>query len=166
MPDEQRPEEFGPTGGAIWADAEEWSRRLRPDGCIICRSGAPLDVIAEFQNSWATAPEDVPLAGYVCVVARRHVVEPYQLPGTELEAFWNESMVVAEAVASVVHPVKMNYEIHGNTLPHLHLHLFPRQVDDPYVGGPVDPRFGGFTRPTGEASALQQAIEEYRSRLK
>ena len=165
MHNEQPPVDLGLTGGAVWADPEEWTRRLTPDGCIICRSGAPLDVIAEFQNSWATAPEEVPLAGYVCVVARRHVVEPYQLPGPELQAFWSESMLVAEAVASVVHPVKMNYEIHGNTLPHLHLHLFPRQIDDPYVGGSVDPRVGSFTRPAGEESALGRAIGEYRSRL-
>jgi diadenosine tetraphosphate (Ap4A) HIT family hydrolase len=42
-----------------------------------------------------------------------------------LQAFWSESMLVAEAVDSVVRPVKMNYEIHGNTLPHLHLHFSP-----------------------------------------
>ena len=32
----------------------------------------------------------------------------------------------------------MNYEIHGNTLPHLHIHLYPRQVDDAFVGRPID----------------------------
>jgi diadenosine tetraphosphate (Ap4A) HIT family hydrolase len=42
-------------------------------------------------------------------------------------------MAVAEAVASIVRPIKMNYEIHGNSPPHLHLLLFPRQIDDPYV---------------------------------
>jgi len=164
MPSEQRPVDLGPTGGGVWGNSEEWARRLEPDGCIICRSGAPLEIIAEFENSWATAPEEVPLAGYVCVVARRHVVEPFQLPRPELQEFWIESMFVAEAVASVMHPIKMNYEIHGNTLQHLHLHLFPRQIDDPYVGGPVDPRVGSFTRHAGEASVLGRAIENYRSR--
>jgi diadenosine tetraphosphate (Ap4A) HIT family hydrolase len=165
MDNEPRPVDLGATGGAVWADPEEWTRRLAPDGCIICESGAPLNVIAEFENTWATAPEEVPLAGYVCVVARRHVVEPYQLPGSELQEFWSESMMVAEAVASVVHPVKMNYEIHGNTLPHLHLPLFPRQIDDPFVGGPVDPGVGSVTRRTGEASELGRAIEKDRSRV-
>ena len=55
-------------------------------------------------------------------------------------------MLVAQAVAELVRPIKMNYEIHGNTLPRLHVHLFPRQVDDPYVGGPVDPRVSTFER--------------------
>lgn len=47
-------------------------------------------------------------------------------------------MVVAKALAGALHPVKMNYEIHGNTLPHLHMHLLPRHVGDPFVGRPID----------------------------
>ncbi len=27
---------------------------------------------------------------------------------------------------------------HGNTLPHLHLHLYPRYRDDPFPGQPID----------------------------
>ncbi|MGB6535125.1 MAG: hypothetical protein WBF58_04100 [Xanthobacteraceae bacterium] len=32
----------------------------------------------------------------------------------------------------------MNYEIHGNTIPHLHLHIFPRYRGDPFEGRPID----------------------------
>lgn len=99
------------------------------------------------------------MPGYVCVVARRHVNEPFELPPPERTQFWNDSMLVAEAVASVVSPIKMNYEIHGNTLPHLHLHLFPRQPDDPFVGGPVDPRRCSVKRTPAELLALTTAIE-------
>ena len=67
-------------------------------------------------------------------------------------------MRVAAAVASVVCPVKMNYEIHGNTLPHLHLHLFPRHVEDPFLGGPVDPRRHTVKRAAAELRALTEAI--------
>jgi diadenosine tetraphosphate (Ap4A) HIT family hydrolase len=73
-------------------------------------------------------------------------------------AFWRDAMLVARAVADVVAPIKMNYEIHGNTLPHLHLHLFPRQRDDPYVGGPIDPRAAEFVRSDGDIEALASAI--------
>jgi hypothetical protein len=59
-------------------------------------------------------------------------------------------MKVAAAVASVVSPIKMNYEIHRNTLPHRHPHLCPRHLDDPFVGGPSIrrgwPRFVGNRR--------------------
>jgi diadenosine tetraphosphate (Ap4A) HIT family hydrolase len=53
----------------------------------------------------------------------------------------------------------MNYEIHGNTLPHLYLHLFPRHSDDPFVGGPVDPRRTSVRRTRKELEALTAAIQ-------
>lgn len=123
----------------MWSDTDERRRRRSSGGCVICVDGGPFDIIAETASCWVTAEPDAPLPGYVCVVARTHVVEPYKLPVAQQAAFWVDSMKVARAVAEVVQPVKTNYEIHGNTLPHLHLHLFPRHIDDPYVGGPVDP---------------------------
>ncbi len=36
--------------------------------------------------------------------------------------------------------MKINDEIHGNAEPHLHLHLFPRYLDDPFPGAPIDDR--------------------------
>jgi hypothetical protein len=46
-------------------------------------------------------------------------------------------VAVARVVNELFQPVKLNYEIHGNTIPHLHLHLFPRYVGDPFEGGPI-----------------------------
>lgn len=130
----------------------------RTDGCPICERGAPLDVVAEHDTVWATAGEEAPLPAYVCVVAKHHVVEPFELPERELEAFWREAMHVARVLAELVHPTKMNYEIHGNTIPHLHMHLFPRFSGDPYVGGPIDPAKAVFTRTREELDRLQQAL--------
>lgn len=153
------PVDLGPTGGAVWSRPQEWARRRTPEGCIICASGAPLDIIAELPTAWATAPVEASLRGYVSVVARRHVNEPFELPADEQRQFWADSMRVAAAVASLVEPIKMNYEIHGNTLPHLHLHLFPRHSDDPFVGGPVDPRRASVRRTREELDALAAAIQ-------
>ncbi len=152
------PVDLGPTGGAVWSNPEEWTLRCRGEGCVICQTGAPLDVVAEFESCWVTAQRLAPLPGYVCVVARRHIVEPFELDAHEQAAFWCDAMVVARAVAALVQPIKMNYEIHGNTLPHLHLHLFPRQVDDPFVGGPIDPRAHTVLRSDAEIAALADAI--------
>ncbi len=65
---------------------------------------------------------------------------------------------VAHAVGTEVRPIKMDYEIDGNTLPHLHLHLFPRPADDPYVGGPVDPRRASFHWSAEDIHRLQAVV--------
>ncbi len=46
----------------------------------------------------------------------------------------------AERLARLVGPQKVNYEIHGNTLPHLHAHVYARFRGDRFVGGPIDNR--------------------------
>ena len=115
-------------------------------------------MIAETSSIWATAARRASLPGYVCVVAKHHVIEPFDMTPEQQASFWHDAMLVAQAVAELVHPIKMNYEIHGNTLPHLHLHLFPRRVDDPYVGGPIDPRAAVFERSGADIDALAVAI--------
>ena len=152
--------DLGSTGGAVWCTPALPFRWFGPDGCVICRSGAPLDVIAETLACWVSAPETAPLAGYVCITSKSHVNEPFELPPSEQSAFWRDAMRVAGAVAELLDPVKMNYEIHGNTVPHLHLHLFPRHVDDPYVGGPIDPRQASFRRSAEMIDGLRSSIVE------
>ena len=129
-----------------------------PVACPICRRGHPLDVIAELRTTWVTGQASAPLPGYACVVAKRHVEEPFLLPDDELVAFWRESMAVARALDELYQPLKMNYEIHGNTIRHLHLHLFPRFQGDPYVGGPITMRDHAFTRSADELQRMRDVV--------
>jgi diadenosine tetraphosphate (Ap4A) HIT family hydrolase len=93
----------------------------------------------------------------VCMVARRHVVEPFELPELERRQFWDEAMLVARALNTLFTPAKINYEIHGNTMPHLHMHLHPRFAGDPYVGGPISWRTS-FDRSPQDRQAIADAI--------
>jgi diadenosine tetraphosphate (Ap4A) HIT family hydrolase len=127
--------------------------------CPICAEGEPLDIVAELANTWVTAQVEAPLPGYVCVVSKMHVVEPFELPETELVAFWREAMLAARRVSELFRPRKMNYEIHGNTIPHLHVHLYPRFPDDPYGLGPIDTRVAKFTRTTEQLNAIREAFK-------
>ena len=52
----------------------------------------------------------------------------------------------------------MNYEIHGNVVPHLHLHLFPRYEGDPYGTGVLKVRENSFTRTEQELAAIGDAV--------
>ena len=60
-----------------------------------------------------------------------HVVEPTELSAPEAMRFWLELLHAGRAIERVFGPVKMNYDILGNSVPHLHVHLVPRYADDP-----------------------------------
>ncbi len=104
----------------------------------MCASGHPFGIIAELVHTWITTDPEVAVFGYVCVISKIHAVEPFELPPAEQAAFWRECMLVAERLHRLVRPIKMNYEIHGNTLPHLNMHLFPRVPNDAFAGRPIN----------------------------
>jgi diadenosine tetraphosphate (Ap4A) HIT family hydrolase len=133
---------------------------LGPTPCPICARGAPLDVVAELATTWVTAGTEAPLPGYACVVAKRHVVEPFELADQERIAFWEEAIRVARVLHELFEPIKMNYEIHGNRIPHLHMHLFPRFRGDPYEGLPLDARDVSFTRSREALHRMRAALAE------
>jgi diadenosine tetraphosphate (Ap4A) HIT family hydrolase len=75
--------------------------------------------------------------GYSIVIWRgRHVAEPTELDEDEAAAYWRELLHVGAALERHLEPVKMNYEVLGNSLPHLHTHVMPRYADDPKPGWP------------------------------
>jgi hypothetical protein len=62
------------------------------DECPICSRGKPLDIVGEGSVTWFTAASPSPMLGYLCVVSKRHVVEPFELQGSERAAFWEETL--------------------------------------------------------------------------
>lgn len=75
--------------------------------------------------------------GYTISIWRgRHVVEPTELTNEEAVRYWLEVLHVARALEQHFHPLKTNYELLGNSLPHLHTHLVLRYRDDPRPGRP------------------------------
>ncbi len=141
-----------------WSDLESWRALCDGTACPICAEGRPRDVIAELSSSWVTAPAVALLPGYVAVVAKHHVVEPFEMHPAERSAFWEDLFTAARTLTDLYTPIKMNYEIHGNTIPHFHAHLFPRQPDDPFVGGPIDSRRTSFQRGPEELDRIRRAL--------
>jgi diadenosine tetraphosphate (Ap4A) HIT family hydrolase len=74
--------------------------------------------------------------GYCVLVSRDHATELSQL-GEKRAAFLEEMGLLAEAIEACFQPHKLNYELLGNQVPHLHWHLFPRSANDPEKLRPV-----------------------------
>jgi diadenosine tetraphosphate (Ap4A) HIT family hydrolase len=94
--------------------------------------------------------------GWTVVVFQRHATELFQLAPTERFQLIEEVNRVADISAEVYQAKKMNYELLGNQLPHIHWHLIPRLASDP---APLEPVWRVPHRPlllTG--AALHEAI--------
>jgi diadenosine tetraphosphate (Ap4A) HIT family hydrolase len=114
----------------------------RGEGCPMCAEGRPEETrfgIRFFAGEVADAylqKEDVQ-RGYTIVIWRgRHVAEPTELTEGEAAAYWREVLAVGRALEQTLEPVKLNYDLLGNSLPHLHTHVIPRYADDPKPGWP------------------------------
>ena len=149
---------------STWTNPEEWKRFCRAESCPVCLQGRPTDSIAELEASYVLAGEDAPMKGYCFLLLKRHAVELYELSLDEAAAFMRDIQKVSEVVHEITRAVKLNYEIHGNTIPHLHLHLFPRYVGDAFENQPINPR--AVTTPVYAPGEFTKFAERLRAALK
>lgn len=124
----------------------EWPRRFYEmrEGidCPMCEEGRP-DSTRDGLRFHAGKVSDAYLRrpgiqrGLSVVIWRgRHVAEPTELDRDESLRSWREVLLVGRALEDVFHPVKLNYDLLGNSVPHLHTHVVPRYADDPRPGWP------------------------------
>ena len=122
-------------------DYEGWLHLADPQHCPVCRQ-APMppgmEDIVELPHSWLSAEPVDCLKGACHLIAKEHAVELFDFQPGELLALMQEVQLCAQALKTVTQAVKINYEIHGNTIPHFHVHLYPRYLDDPFPAGPID----------------------------
>lgn len=100
-------------------------------------SGTVSRRVALLPTAVAVLGNDQYYPGYTLVIARRHATELYHLPDHESTAYFQDMLRVARAIDRALSPRKMNYELLGNTVAHLHWHLFPRYADDPNPARPT-----------------------------
>lgn len=124
-----------------WTDPEAWAGLVGGETCPICRDGGPANAVAELEVSIVTMGDGAAtLPGTCALFLRRHAVELHDLSPDEGAAFMRDVQRLSRALAAATGAVKMNYEVHGNTIPHLHMHFFPRYAGDPFENGPINPR--------------------------
>jgi len=135
------------------------------NGCVMCRrwSEEPELRIAELDLCYVMLNRDQFFPGYTLVFTREHVTELFLLDAETRHRLIDEVSRVAGALNRVFQPAKMNYELLGNMVPHIHWHLVPRFRDDPLWPTPV------WSRPHEElllpAGERQQRIAAIRGAL-
>lgn len=125
---------------------ERWDALVRGEGCPLCAevaSDAPENeegyVVADLPMSRLRLSVHQSVAGYCILICKRHVREPYELSREEQQAFFADLVGVGRVLEAVFGAAKMNFEILGNSVPHLHCHIKPRYYGDPAPGIPIWP---------------------------
>lgn len=86
--------------------------------------------IAELQTSFAVLGDHQFYHGYSLLLLKDHQPELHDLRHAKKMEFLEEMSIVAECIYRSFNPKKLNYELLGNGMSHMHWHIFPRYSDD------------------------------------
>lgn len=123
----------------------------------------PDHFLADLGSSKAYLHDDQFFPGWTVLIFHRHATELFQLAASERSQLVEEVSRVANVLSEIYQAKKINYELLGNQLPHIHWHVIPRLPDDP---APLEPVWRIPHTPvllTG--SMLQHTIDRVRSTL-
>ncbi len=145
---------------------------IMTDDCLICNRISQIQLntnpyfVAELRTGYVVLGDFQFFHGYTLFLCKQHVPELHQLEAQFRLNFLDEMSAVAQAVFEGFKPIKLNYELLGNSEPHLHWHLFPRHTNDPMLRSPVwlvdkSIRYAEAARPdTDQLDALKLHIME------
>ena len=126
--------------------------------CSMCRHWEDDGdlAIVELRHSRVVLNRDQFFPGYSLLFTKDHVTELFHLTPLVRGELIEEISRVAQALYDVFSPEKINYELLGNMVPHMHWHLVPRFTHDPLWPRPI------WSEPHNE---LFLTPEEYGSRI-
>jgi diadenosine tetraphosphate (Ap4A) HIT family hydrolase len=152
----------------------EWSEEFYAwragQGCPSCGEGRPQATrfgVRYFAGTRCDAylvRADIQRGLTIAVFRGRHVVEPTELTDAEAAEYAREVLRVARAIEAAFAPVKLNFDVLGNSVPHLHTHIVPRYADDPRPGWPFpfpdpDPPPMPDDHLNADLAALRQSLD-------
>ncbi len=135
-------------------------------GCPMCRrweDDADLQ-ITEFAHSYLILNRDQFFPGYCLLFAKTHETELFHLDQAVRQGMLEEITQVAAVLSRLFRADKINYELLGNMVPHIHWHLVPRQKTDPLWPQPIwaEPHQEQKLTPSGyreRCALIRQALE-------
>jgi len=93
--------------------------------------------VAELEHSFVVLNRDQYFPGYTLLFTRQHVTELFHLDRAVRSGLMEEVSRAAEALFTLFQPDKINYELLGNMVPHIHWHLVPRHAGEPLWPRPI-----------------------------
>jgi diadenosine tetraphosphate (Ap4A) HIT family hydrolase len=127
-----------------WMPRERWDALVQGECCPLCQDDVaepenPFSfLVAEMRTAYLRLGRNQDLPGYCALISKQHVREPHELSAADRAAFFEDMVRAGRALEQVFGAVKVNYQILGNAIPHLHCHITPRLYGDPYPGRPPD----------------------------
>ncbi|KKW25298.1 MAG: hypothetical protein A2Y37_05165 [Spirochaetes bacterium GWB1_60_80] len=145
-------------GGSFHYRYPEFIEASQPQSCPACNQELQPDdqtTIEENDAVWIVGeyPGQGRLFGKIYVMPKKHAFHFEDMPAAEATCFMREVQRAGKALRRVTGAEKINYEMHSNTGAHLHIHLFPRYLNDDFPSAPIDYR---LTTP-----APYESYEEY-----
>jgi diadenosine tetraphosphate (Ap4A) HIT family hydrolase len=112
--------------------------------------------IAELECCYVLLNRDQFFPGYTFVLVKEHVTELFHLGREERILVMEEVAAVASALSMLFKADKINYELLGNMVPHMHWHLVPRFRTDPLWPRPIwaEPHEERILSPAGYAERI------------
>lgn len=148
-------------------DLDKWLFQSKKENCpYCCQEEDPMQSISlkHFKYSKMCAHPHVCMKGTCYLITKEHYVELYDLNNDALLGFMKEVQVAAKILKELTQAIKINYEMHGNTAPHLHMHLFPRHIDDPFAG--VSINYNQIAPPVYQGNEFEIFVRAMQERLR
>lgn len=141
----RRPATYEKHGKSFHYDYDNYHKYAQKEFCKPCNNAPMADDltdIAELEYSYATAERIAQgkLFGKCHMMIKIHAEHFEDVPTEHMIGFMKEVQIVGKALHKVTGAIKINYEMHANSGPHLHIHLFPRYLDDDFPSAPIDYR--------------------------
>ena len=144
---------------------KNWDALVSGEACPVCdlihsakQEDEHILAVADLRFSRLFLAKNQYVPGYCMVICRRHVIEPYELTADERVMFFDDLALAGKGLQEVFKADKMNYNLLGNVVPHLHVHIVPRYFTDSAPNRPIDPA------PKGEEIYLSGT--QYAERIK
>jgi len=101
--------------------------------CLYCENKETLDslmiYITDLKVSKLYLFKEQTYYGRCVIAFKDHAVELYDVSAEDAALLMEDVKTVGRAVNRTVNPAKVNYGMYSDKLPHLHVHVVPKQMD-------------------------------------